>query len=183
MKVTIYMTEIAAKYKNKKVEHMIGEKLLEIALKEEYGRSLRFEPRAKGEHGKPFFTLQPSIHYNISHSGDYVVCAIASQPVGIDIQQYREASYEKILKRMVAENHIRDVMEAEDIQKAFFDKWAALESYIKWTGEGLSRDLKAINMEEGWHQSLPFKEGYSACIWMAEPHDIIWKNVEVERIE
>ena len=39
--------------------HMTGEKLLEEALLKEYGRKLAFEPRAKGEHGKPFFTLQP----------------------------------------------------------------------------------------------------------------------------
>ena len=54
-----------------------------------------FEPRAKGEHGKPFFTLQPKIHYNISHSGKYVVCVIAGEEVGIDIQEHRELDYEK----------------------------------------------------------------------------------------
>ncbi len=73
MKAAVYITEIPEKYERKNMEHLTGEKLLETALFKEYGKTLAFEPRAKGEHGKPFFTLQPKIHYNISHSGKYVV--------------------------------------------------------------------------------------------------------------
>ena len=59
MKAVIYFTEIPPQYEHKNMGHMTGEKLLEEALLKEYGRKLAFEPRAKGEHGKPFFTLQP----------------------------------------------------------------------------------------------------------------------------
>lgn len=72
MKAVIYFTEVPAKYLHKNMEHMIGEKLLATGLYKEYGLKLAFEPRATGEHGKPFLTLQPKIHYNISHSGCYV---------------------------------------------------------------------------------------------------------------
>ena len=95
MKAVIYFTEIPPQYEHKNMGHMTGEKLLEEALLKEYGRKLAFEPRAKGEHGKPFFTLQPKIHYNISHSGKYVVCVLAGEEVGIDIQEHRELDYEK----------------------------------------------------------------------------------------
>ena len=88
MNALIYYTEIPEEYDNKKMEHMFGEKLLEEGLKREYGLNLKFEPRARGEHGKPFFTLQPKIHYNISHSGKYVVCVFAGEEVGIDIQKH-----------------------------------------------------------------------------------------------
>ena len=56
----IYYTKIRDEYNSKNMEHMIGEKLLEIGLEREFGRKLAFEPRSKGEHGKPFFTLLPS---------------------------------------------------------------------------------------------------------------------------
>ena len=36
-KGVIYFTEIEEDYKNKHLEHMIGEKLLETGLKKEYG--------------------------------------------------------------------------------------------------------------------------------------------------
>ena len=47
------------------MEHMIGEKLLETGLKKEYGRDLKFEPRSRGEHGKPF--LYPSAENPLQH--------------------------------------------------------------------------------------------------------------------
>lgn len=75
----IYCTKIREEYEGAHMEHMIAEKLLEIALKKEYGINLYNEPRAEGEHGKPFLSYRPSLHYNISHSGKYVVCILADQ--------------------------------------------------------------------------------------------------------
>ena len=69
----IYCTKIREEYEGAHMEHMIAEKLLEIALKKEYGINLYNEPRAEGEHGKPFLSYRPSLHYNISHSGMWYV--------------------------------------------------------------------------------------------------------------
>ena len=52
----IYCTKIREEYEGAHMEHMIAEKLLEIALKKEYGINLYNEPRAEGEHGKPFLS-------------------------------------------------------------------------------------------------------------------------------
>lgn len=65
----IYYTKIRDEYEDCHMEHMIGEELLKTGLKQEYGLILKYEPRAEGEHGKPFLSLRPSLHYNISHSG------------------------------------------------------------------------------------------------------------------
>ena len=43
----IYYTKIRDEYNSKNMEHMIGEKLLEIGLEREFGRKLAFEPRSK----------------------------------------------------------------------------------------------------------------------------------------
>lgn len=59
MKAVVYVTEIPQKYERKNMEHLTGEKLLETALFREYGKQLAFEPRAKGEHGKPFLPCSP----------------------------------------------------------------------------------------------------------------------------
>ncbi|MFR5915879.1 MAG: hypothetical protein ACLUGJ_13055 [Blautia wexlerae] len=55
----IYCTKIREEYEGAHMEHMIAEKLLEIALKKEYGINLYNEPRAEGEHGKPFLSYRP----------------------------------------------------------------------------------------------------------------------------
>ena len=38
----------------------------------------------KGPYGKPYLTGYPEIHFNISHSGGWAVCALASMPCGVD---------------------------------------------------------------------------------------------------
>lgn len=175
----VYVTEIPKEEVKKRPAHMVGEELLKMGLKKEYGKSLRFEPREKGEHGKPFFTLLPEIHYNITHSGKYVACVFADQPVGIDIQEHREVSFDKILSRMVREEEKEKILASENMTEEFFRAWVLREAFIKWTGEGLSRDLRTISMSEGWHSFLPVSEGYSGAIFLGEPHEIRWEQVEV----
>ena len=175
----IYYTKIRDEYFGKNMEHMIGEKLLEIGLEREYGRKLAFEPRAKGEHGKPFFTLLPKIHYNISHSGKYVMCLFAGEEVGIDIQIHKKVNYERILERLVPADMVREILEADDMEKAFFAQWVLREAYIKWTGEGLSRDMRTISMDEGSHMLLDMEDGYSGAVWAMNPMEINWKYEDI----
>lgn len=179
MKAVVYITEIPKQYQKKNMEHMIGEKLLEEALLREYGRKLIFEPRAKGEHGKPFFTLQPKIHYNISHSGRYVVCVMAEKEVGIDIQEHKPANYQRLLERMVPQEQISEILEAEDMVKAFYTQWVLREAYVKWTGEGFSKDFRKIPMDRGYYCLLELAEGYSGAVWSAAPLEIRTEYAEV----
>lgn len=180
MKAVIYYTKVPEKLENKNMEHMIGEKLLEKGIKQEYGLDLAFEPRGTGEHGKPFFTLRPSIHYNISHSGKYVVCILTGQEVGIDIQIHQEVNYKRMLQRMVPANMIDDIMRAGNLQEAFFTQWVLREAYIKWTGEGLSRDLRTISMDSAFYTLFDIEPGYSGAVWAATALDLEWKYADVE---
>ena len=155
MKAVIYFTEVPQQYEHKNMEHMIGEKLLATGLYKEYGLKLAFEPRATGEHGKPFLTLQPKIHYNITHSGKYVMCIIADQEIG-----------------MVPADMIREILDSDEPEKAFFTQWVLREAYIKWTGEGLSRDLRTISMDDGTYLMLELGEDYSGAVWSRKPLEL-----------
>ncbi|HJB30048.1 MAG TPA: 4'-phosphopantetheinyl transferase superfamily protein [Candidatus Blautia faecavium] len=179
MKAVIYYTEIAQGYQGRNMEHMIGEKLLEAGLFKEKGRKLAFEPRGKGEHGKPFFTLLPQLHYNISHSGRYVLCIFTRQEVGLDIQEHRKVNYERMLKRMVPEERLRQILASPHMEEEFFKEWVLREAYVKWTGEGLSMDFTRIPMNRGWHAVLKFCEDYSVAVWSEEEMEIRWEQVEI----
>ena len=180
MKGTIYFAIIPEEDRKKKLGHMIAEELLRTGLKEEYGKDLRYEPRAKGEFGKPFFTLEPSIHYNVSHSGKDVLCILSDQEVGIDVQEHTRVNRERMLSRMVPPEMVREILDADDPEKAFFAQWTLREAYIKWTGQGLSRDMRTIPMDEGASMMLDLEDGYSAAVWSRHPMDIVMKRVEVK---
>ena len=175
----IYYTKIREEYAGAHMEHMIAEKLLETALRKEFNIDLKYEPRAEGEHGKPFFSYRPSLHYNISHSGDYVLCLLADQEVGIDVQVHRKANYERMLRRMVPEEQYTEILAGVDAEQKFFEQWVLREAYIKWTGEGLSRDLRTISMDEGSHMLLDMEEGYSGALWAMNPMEISWKFEDI----
>ena len=162
-KGVIYYTKIREEYVGAHMEHMIAEKLLETALRKEYNINLSYEPRAEGEHGKPFLSYRPSLHYNISHSGEYVVCI----------------NYERMLKRMVPEDEYNEILASADMQERFFEQWVLREAYIKWTGEGLSRDLRTISMNEGSSMLLDMEDGYSGAVWAMNPMEICWKFEDI----
>lgn len=48
--------------------------------------------------GKPYFE-DTDIHFNISHSGCYVIAAVSDEDIGIDIQKIKATSIE-LLKRI-----------------------------------------------------------------------------------
>lgn len=94
--------------------------------------------------GKPFFPGLPDIHCSITHSGDWWLSAFARQNVGIDLQIHQRADTKAIARRFFHPMEIAYLEEKPPY--AFFAVWATKESYIKYTGRGLSQDLKSFSV-------------------------------------
>ena len=71
----------------------------------------------KGPYGKPYLAGHPEIHFNISHSGGYGVCAISSMPCGVDIQEKRAVRSQRMIERTMNAQEQRQILEAEDSTK------------------------------------------------------------------
>ena len=93
------------------------------------------------------------------------MCLFAGVEVGIDIQLHKNVNYVRILERMVPADMVREILESDDMEKAFFAQWVLREAYIKWTGEGQSRDLRTIPMDKGNYMMLEMEPGYSGAVW------------------
>ncbi len=156
------------KYLNKKVRltKLLGETLTRKLITKTWGLSSRDYQIEKGEHGKPLLNTQGiSAHFNISHSGDYIICAISNQKVGIDIEQRREPRL-NVARRFFHPHEIALLDKTTDKilqQKLFYNYWSVKESYLKYTGSGLSSLLSSfevcfsgniIILKKG-HSSLP----------------------------
>ena len=48
------------------------------------------------------------------------MCLFAGEEVGIDVQIHKKVNYERILERMVPADMIREILDADDMEKAFF---------------------------------------------------------------
>ena len=91
---------------------------------------------AEGKWGKPYFT-NAALMFNLSHSGSKVMCAVSDKPVGCDTEQIAAPRLE-IAKRFFTPAEYRLCLAREDM---FYRLWTAKESYIKYTGRGLSLAL------------------------------------------
>lgn len=96
--------------------------------------------------GKPRLEEEYDIHFNISHSGEWVVCAIDSVPIGIDVQKILPVDL-SIAERFFSKEEYRDLMSIDDKDKLhyFYDLWTLKESYVKAIGTGLSTPLDSIS--------------------------------------
>ena len=99
------------------------------------------EPLLFNEMGKPYYENGP--YFNISHSGKYVMMAVSSSEIGIDIE-------ENIPKDMSLLTKIFNEAEAKVIKEHadFYYLWCAKESLIKCMGSSISH-VKEV-------PSLPF---------------------------
>ena len=100
------------------------------------------------EYGKPFLRNINDFHFNISHSGDWIVCAIDKKSIGVDVEQINPVDLE-ISKRFFSNQEHTDLMNKckNDRISYFFSLWTLKESYIKAVGRGLSLPLDSFTMQ------------------------------------
>lgn len=89
-----------------------------------------------GENGKP---EAADGFLSLSHAGSYGLCAWASEPVGADIER-ESRNLARLARRLFAPG------EADDNPLL---TWCAKESYVKLTGEGLSKPFPSLKLENG----------------------------------
>lgn len=97
-----------------------------------------------GEKGKPYFENIP-LFFSLSHSGEYVLCAVSGRELGADIQKIQSADVLKLAKRFFSESECRILEGCEshrERQRLFFGFWTRKEAYGKLTGEGIAATLR-----------------------------------------
>ena len=97
------------------------------------------------EYNRPY--IPGEIDFNISHSGNYVVCAMGKGiQLGIDIEQIKNIRFEDFENVMTHEQW-QYIKNGHNQLQYFFKYWAIKESVIKADSRGLSIPLKNIIIE------------------------------------
>ncbi len=144
--------------KNKRLS-LSASVLLLYALKIKYSISPDEVIISCEKNGKPILRLNKTlkekeeIYFNISHSGDYAMCVIGDCKIGCDIEKI-SAYKSDVAKRFFnyAESQYLESIGDPEIQKTeFYRIWTKKESFIKLTGDGLSRALSSF--------CVPFSDG------------------------
>lgn len=101
---------------------------------------------ARTETGKPYLDGYSGFCFNLSHSGDYAVCAADSLPVGADVEQIRPIDYASIAERWFSREEREEIARSDAPLAAFYRVWTAKESVSKWLGTGISENWKKLNV-------------------------------------
>jgi 4'-phosphopantetheinyl transferase len=108
-------------------------------------------------YGKPFLKNRDDLHFNLSHSGSWVVGAVDSLPVGIDVERIQSIDLD-ISKNYFSPDEHQDLLAKEDKFSYFFTLWSLKESYIKIIGEGLSHPLNSFSIRFLGPKNIRIKE-------------------------
>jgi 4'-phosphopantetheinyl transferase len=161
-------------------------------LRDVLSRYLRIEPAAiefrPNAFGKPLLAGRAELAFNLSHSGDVSVCAIATgNSTGADVERIRTLEDLSELAAVSFSPGERVQLEkylGVELLKAFFACWTRKEAYVKARGEGLSIALKSFDVEVDphapagkfcevsglsgpnawWWANLPVAPGYASAI-------------------
>lgn len=98
----------------------------------------------KNDCGKPYVQDCEGFCYNLSHSGRYVVIAWGNTEVGVDVQQH-EAGIK--MDALAARFFTPDERAYADRNaQRFYEVWTKKESYLKYIGQGLHKDLRSFSV-------------------------------------
>ncbi|MCH5344806.1 MAG: 4'-phosphopantetheinyl transferase superfamily protein [Acetatifactor sp.] len=119
-----------------------------------------------GTKGKPYLQARenlPEMFFNLSHSGDYVICAVSEREVGADIQKMQMQGTERLANRFFSEEErklLQSCDSSEHRLEIFYRLWTRKEAYGKLTGEGItaSIDKDFSDLTADWMRSLIWEE-------------------------
>ncbi len=150
-------------------------------LRDVLGRYLQVRPGelsfSFNAYGKPVLTDHESLRFNMSHSHELAVVAVArDKELGVDVEHIRaDFASEDIAKRFFSRNEVESFngLPKEDQVAAFFRCWSRKEAYIKAIGKGLSQPL------EGFDVTLA--PGEPAALLRADVEDkLIWTLTDID---
>ncbi len=146
---------------------LLSDLLIRYVMCRYFGFSLQHLSYDYNPFGKPSIAHQKQWHFNVAHSGDWVVAAINSAPIGIDIEQMTAVDLDIAM-------HYFSKWEQQQLfslplfmqPSYFFELWTLKESFLKCEGSGLSTPLSSfsiikpsgneIALYNDKHQLLPY---------------------------
>ena len=138
-------------------------------------------PIEEGTRGKPFFPNLPDLHFSLTHSGNWWICAFGVRPLGLDLQIHRSSvPPQRLSSRFFHPDE--DAWLTQRAYQPFFDLWSAKESWVKYTGTGFFQDPASFSVVDQsgvfpcrpgvFLQIIPFRPDYSLCL--CTPQNCRW---------
>lgn len=115
--------------------HEAGRLLLAQMYREKTGSAL--PEILTGPRGKPYFA-EGNLHFSISHTKEFVFCALSERPIGIDAEQADRNINIALADKILSPAEKARFDSAQDKTAALLKLWVLKEAAGKLTGEGIN---------------------------------------------
>ncbi len=98
---------------------------------------------------KPFVGGETDVCFNLSHSGDLALVAVAKHTeLGVDVEKMRDIDVDALSTRFFSANECAVLTSLDPAQRrdAFYCTWVRKEAYIKGRGDGLRLPLHSFDV-------------------------------------
>jgi 4'-phosphopantetheinyl transferase len=102
-----------------------------------------------GPRGKPYLSERKDLFFNLSHSGQMALVALAHAEVGVDLEKLRHLeSLRDIAQRHFSPSEYEGLsaLSGDEQLRAFYRVWTSKEAFIKALGAGLSLRLDVFDV-------------------------------------
>ncbi len=108
---------------------------------------------AAGGNHKPILATAPELHYNVSHSGNWVLIALAPVALGIDVEKINPSfPFQELVDHSFGEHEKTFLARQAVPLAAFYQLWTRKEAFVKATGQGINADFARVPALDGRHQ-------------------------------
>jgi len=91
------------------------------------------------------------LYYNVSHSGDWILIAVANSEIGVDIEFVNPVfDFNEVMPDIFSPDEVSFVREANSTAR-FFMLWTRKEALAKGTGRGLDENFTSMPGLDGEH--------------------------------
>ncbi|QFG00389.1 hypothetical protein PB01_17135 [Psychrobacillus glaciei] len=110
-----------------------------------YGKDILKLEFFYNKNGKPFLK-NSSLNFNLSHSENWIFCAVGNEIVGVDVEKMNPISFELLISNFSEEEKtVFDKVLVEEKLPLFYEIWVIKECYSKAIGTGLTDELLQTN--------------------------------------
>jgi len=165
---------------------LVGNILLTLGLKALNQTQYSLNDLKFTKYKRPY--LDDSLDFNISHSGEFTICAISKEErVGVDIEEIKH-TYIAEFESHFSDNEWKNIIHAADSVSAFYMYWVKKEAFLKAIGTGLFVPLRAVdvsseqvewNKQKWFFHELKLDDQYMS--YVSSNHLNV--QIEIERIE
>ena len=104
---------------------------------------------AEGVNKKPRLDYNTGLFFNVSHSGDWILIAVAASEIGVDVEYINPGfEYQDVLEDYFVDEEIEFIMQASSTER-FYMLWTRKEALSKGTAAGLDALLKYFPALDG----------------------------------